>query len=62
VSKILHNVRTLIAPESGVVKRVGAQVSGVEIGERVLFTRRWVKLLDSRHYLVLCGEIQASIL
>jgi hypothetical protein len=57
---IKHTVITK-APEWGEIIASGAHCTSGIVGEKVLFTRRWTRLLNKEYWLVTDGEILASL-
>ena len=60
-SEIIKGATILRAPEYGIVFRTGKRVTNVVTGDKIIFSRRWTKLLDREYYLIPDGEVQATI-
>jgi len=60
-SAFIKHTHITIAPEWGEVVSSGRNCTAAKPGDKIIFTRRWTRLLSRSYYLVEDGEIQAHL-
>lgn len=58
---LLHKKPVIITPNTGKIIRSGKKTSRFNLDDKVLFTKRWCRMLDKGHWLIHDSEIQMRI-
>lgn len=60
-STVIHHTVITKAPEWATIISSGEQCKNGKPGDKIMFTRRWTRLLDKEHWLITDGEIQSTL-